>query len=121
MTARWSGSPEQRSSQQGGFDTDIVLTLANWYLDHKQLGRVTVGRINTATAGITTIDLGGAGVIANASIGYTQRGFSRSGVGPDLGQPPRRQHGQRRQPEPCQRHQLHLADRRRVLGVGGLG
>ncbi len=39
------------------------------------MGRVTVGRINTATAGLTTIDLGGAGVIANASIGYTQRGM----------------------------------------------
>jgi predicted porin len=56
-------------------DLQPTITLANWYLDHKQLGRVTVGRINTATAGITTIDLGGAGVIANASIGYTQRGF----------------------------------------------
>jgi hypothetical protein len=59
----------------GGFDTDIVMTLANWYLDHKQLGRVTVGRINTATAGVTTVDLGGAGVTANSQIGYTQRGF----------------------------------------------
>jgi hypothetical protein len=59
----------------GGFDTDIVLTLANWYLDHKDLGRVTVGRINTATAGTTTVDLGGAGVIANAQFGYSQRGF----------------------------------------------
>src|SRR5262245_52288175 len=56
-------------------DIQPTLTLANWYLDHKSLGRVTVGRINTATAGITTIDLGGAGVIANASFGYTQRGF----------------------------------------------
>jgi len=58
--------------------TDIqpTITLANWYLDHKALGRVTVGRINTSTAGITTIDLGGAGVIANASIGYTQRGMN---------------------------------------------
>jgi hypothetical protein len=65
----------------GGFDTDIVLTLANWYLDHSQLGRVTVGRINTATAGLTTIDLGGAGVIANASIGYTQRGMFVSANG----------------------------------------
>jgi Gram-negative porin len=59
----------------GGFDTDIVLTLANWYLDHKDLGRVTVGRINTATAGATTVDLGGAGVTANSQIGYTQRSF----------------------------------------------
>jgi hypothetical protein len=65
----------------GGFDTDIVMTLANWYLDHSQLGRVTVGRINTATAGITTIDLGGAGVIANASIGYAQRGMFVSAGG----------------------------------------
>ncbi|HWE15676.1 MAG TPA: hypothetical protein VG758_00620 [Hyphomicrobiaceae bacterium] len=59
----------------GGFDTDIVLTLANWYLDHKEIGRVTVGRINTASAGTTTVDLGGAGVTANAQVGYTQRGF----------------------------------------------
>jgi hypothetical protein len=65
----------------GGFDTDIVMTLANWYIDHKSLGKVTVGRINTATAGITTIDLGGAGVIANASFGYTQRGFTDPGSG----------------------------------------
>jgi hypothetical protein len=56
-------------------DVQPTITLANWYLDHKQLGRLTVGRINTSTAGLTTIDLGGAGVIANASIGYTQRGM----------------------------------------------
>jgi fermentation-respiration switch protein FrsA (DUF1100 family) len=67
------------SSAVGGYDTFIVVTLANWYLDHKELGRVTVGRINTATAGLTTIDLGGAGVIANASIGYAQRGFTSVG------------------------------------------
>jgi hypothetical protein len=60
---------------RGGTDNDIVMTLSNWYLDHKQLGRLTVGRINTSTAGITTIDLGGAGVVANASIGYWNRGF----------------------------------------------
>jgi len=56
-------------------DIQITMTLANWYLDHKALGRLTVGRINTATAGVTTVDLGGAGVIANASFGYTQRGM----------------------------------------------
>jgi predicted porin len=54
----------------------MVMTLANWYLDHKSLGRVTVGRINTATAGITGIDLGGTAVIANANIGYWQRSFN---------------------------------------------
>jgi len=71
-----TGNLPTGSRTTGGFDTDIVMTLANWYLDHNQLGRVTVGRINTSTAGITTIDLGGAGVIANASIGYTQRGMN---------------------------------------------
>jgi hypothetical protein len=67
------------STFTGGYDTFIVVTLANWWLDHKQFGRVTVGRINTATAGITSIDLGGASVIANASIGYTQRSFTAVG------------------------------------------
>jgi hypothetical protein len=67
------------STAVGGYDTFIVVTLANWWLDHKQVGRVTVGRINTATAGITSIDLGGASVIANANIGYAQRGFTAVG------------------------------------------
>ena len=56
-------------------DTNIVSHLSNWWIEHSSLGRLTVGRANTATAGITTIDLGGAAVIANASIGYIQRGF----------------------------------------------
>jgi hypothetical protein len=61
----------------GTTDTSIVLTHANWYLDHKQLGRVTVGRANSATSGITGIDLGGAGVIANAStFGYWNAEFN---------------------------------------------
>jgi hypothetical protein len=62
-------------------DTTMVMTLANWYLDHKSLGRVTVGRINTATAGITGIDLGGTGAIANVNIGYWNRSFSAGGTG----------------------------------------
>ena len=56
-------------------DTSMVMTLANWYLDHKSLGRVTVGRANTATAGITGIDLGGTGAIANPNVGYWNRSF----------------------------------------------
>jgi hypothetical protein len=62
-------------------DTSMVMTLANWYLDHKSLGRVTVGRITTATAGISGIDLGGAGVIANVNVGYWGREFSIGGLG----------------------------------------
>jgi hypothetical protein len=65
----------------GAGDTSMLITLANWYLDHKQLGRLTVGRANTATAGITGIDLGGAGVIANVNVGYWNRAFSANGTG----------------------------------------
>jgi len=80
----FSGSRSHQVSQNDddasgtvNVSTDVVPIIhnANWYIDHKSLGRITVGRANTATAGITTIDLGGAGVIANASIGYTQRSF----------------------------------------------
>ena len=60
-------------------DASFVMTLGNWYLDHKQLGRLTVGRANTATSGLTTIDLGGAGVIANANIGWWNAGFGAAG------------------------------------------
>jgi hypothetical protein len=56
-------------------DSTFVMTLGNWYVDHKQLGRLTVGRANMATAGITTIDLGGAGASANANIGWWNAGF----------------------------------------------
>src|SRR5262245_12200097 len=79
-----SASAGAQGLYNGGYDSFVVLTLANWYLDHKDLGRVTVGRINTATAGITGIDLGGAGVIANVNIGYWQRSFTAIGaVAPD--------------------------------------
>jgi hypothetical protein len=62
------------SLNQAG-DTAVVSHLSNWWIEHKSIGRLTVGRTNTATAGLTTIDLGGAGVIANASIGFANRGF----------------------------------------------
>jgi predicted porin len=41
--------------------------LANWFLRHDRLGEIRVGRINSASSGTTTVDLGGAGVIANAN------------------------------------------------------
>jgi hypothetical protein len=56
-------------------DGTMTLTRANWYLDSKTMGRLTVGRQDSATAGLTTIDLGGAGVSANASIIYWQGGM----------------------------------------------
>jgi hypothetical protein len=51
------------------------IELAYWYLAHKHLGRLGVGRVGTASDNSMTVDLGGAGVIANAEIGRWQRGM----------------------------------------------
>jgi hypothetical protein len=66
---------DDAGSAEGANDISTVITVSNWYLDHKQLGRLTVGRANSATAGLTTIDLGGAGVIANANISWWNGSF----------------------------------------------
>ena len=63
-----------RSHQTTQFDDDggaltdgtLGVELANWYLRHDTLGEIRLGRINTASSGTTVVDLGGAGVIANA-------------------------------------------------------
>ena len=62
------GSPVTLNSDGlgGAGDALIALDLANWYLAHKDFGTLTVGRLNTASAGSTTVDLGGIGVIANS-------------------------------------------------------
>ena len=56
-------------SQQvdGGWGGDAVLAVrtANWYLEDRDLGRLTVGRINSGGA-VMTIDLGGIGTGATA-------------------------------------------------------
>ena len=56
-------------------EATLAIELANWYLDHKHFGRLAVGRVGTAADGTTVVDLGGAGVIANAEIGEWQQGF----------------------------------------------
>ena len=61
-------------------DSTLAIAQANWYLDHAQLGRLTVGRTNTASAGTVGIDLGGIGVVANANVGYWNAGFSAGAV-----------------------------------------
>jgi predicted porin len=55
-----------QTDDDGGQPADGVLSLrfANWYLDHKQLGRLTVGRISQATDGIQEIDLVGTGLVS---------------------------------------------------------
>ena len=68
---------EAAGGDDGGATADSTMAIAraNWYLDHAQLGRLTVGRINTASAGAVGIDLGGIGVVANANVGYWNAGF----------------------------------------------
>ena len=48
-----------------GGDSVLAVRTANWYLEDKDLGRVTVGRINGGGA-VMTIDLGGIGTGATA-------------------------------------------------------
>jgi porin-like protein len=76
LTGARSNQVSQLDDDGGnGGDSALALIRANWYLDHKQIGRLTVGRINTASAGVVGIDLGGIGVIANANVGYWNAGF----------------------------------------------
>ena len=53
-------------------DVGMAVELANWFLRHDTIGELRVGRINSAQAGTTVVDLGGAGVIANAQFGLAQ-------------------------------------------------
>jgi predicted porin len=54
------------TDDDGGQPGDGALSVrfANWYLDHKSLGRVTVGRISSAMDGIQEIDLVGTSVVS---------------------------------------------------------
>ena len=44
-------------------DSRVEIRHANWYLNHKQLGKLTVGRGSMSTDGITEIDLVGINVL----------------------------------------------------------
>ena len=48
-------------------DGTLGVELANWFLRSDTLGEIRLGRINSASSGTTVVDLGGAGVIANAN------------------------------------------------------
>src|SRR5262245_55317947 len=45
-------------------DGALTLRLANWYLDHKQIGRLSVGRISAAMDGIQEVDLVGTNLVS---------------------------------------------------------
>jgi hypothetical protein len=66
----------------GAGDSVIGIRTANWWLESKHYGRLTVGRLNTATAGIAQIDLSNAGVIITSDPGNFQGAFlMRNGLG----------------------------------------
>jgi hypothetical protein len=67
-----TGARSHQTSQQdddgtASGDGTLGVELANWFLRHDRLGEIRVGRINSASSGTTTVDLGGVGVIANAN------------------------------------------------------
>jgi hypothetical protein len=66
----------------GAGDSVIDFNQANWYVDSKMLGRLTVGRMATATAGVGVIDLSNTGIAANAQPFLWGGGFLlRNGIG----------------------------------------
>jgi len=66
----------------GAGDGVIGLRTANWYVDSSHWGKLTVGRLNTATAGISTIDLSNAGAVITSEPGEFQSAFfMRNGIG----------------------------------------
>ena len=66
----------------GAGDSVLDFNQANWYVDSKMMGRLTVGRLATATAGIGIIDLSNTGIVANSQPFLWGGGFFlRSGAG----------------------------------------
>jgi hypothetical protein len=66
----------------GAGDSVLGIRTANWWLESKSHGRLTVGRLNTSTVGVSTIDLSNAGVVIDSEPGEFQSAFlMRNGVG----------------------------------------
>jgi len=66
----------------GAGDSVVGIRTANWYLDSRHWGKLTVGRLKTATDGISVIDLSNTGVIVSSEPGEYQGGFfMRNGLG----------------------------------------
>jgi hypothetical protein len=66
----------------GAGDSVIGIRTANWWLQSQHHGKLTVGRLRSATDGISTIDLSNTGVVINSEPGEFQAGFlMRNGIG----------------------------------------
>ncbi len=81
----WSGgartSTVDQNSPDGGVSADGNLNVrtANWWLEDKHWGRVTVGRLNVSGP-VGTIDLGGISTVAHWSPGLVGNGFIVAGT-----------------------------------------
>jgi hypothetical protein len=93
----WSGgartSTVDQFSPDGGVSGDGTLNVrtANWWLEDKNLGRLTVGRLNVGGP-VGTIDLGGISTVAHFSPGLVGNAFLIAGgnkmsalIGPTYG------------------------------------
>jgi hypothetical protein len=66
----------------GAGDSVLAIRQASWWLEHPHLGKLTVGRLNSSTAGVSTIDLSNAGVVITSDPGQFQGAFlMRNGPG----------------------------------------
>jgi Gram-negative porin len=81
----WSGgartSTVNQDSPDGGVSSDGTLNVrtANWWLEDKALGRLTVGRVNVGGP-VATIDLGGISTVAHFSPGLVGGAFRVAGT-----------------------------------------
>jgi predicted porin len=64
LTAESSAVTEANDDGSTPGDGNVQIRHANWYLNHTQLGRLTVGRGSMATDGISEIDLVGVNVVS---------------------------------------------------------
>ena len=84
------GGISGQSSLTGSADGILAVRTANWWLEDKHWGRVTVGRVNLGGP-VGTIDLGGISTVAHFSPGLVGAGFIIAGgtlgsvVGPTYG------------------------------------
>lgn len=78
-----------QGAEVGGFGDEggasgLVIRHSNWWIEHKWLGRVTLGRGSNATDGIAEIDLSGSSALGVSAVESWNEGFilrdSRTGT-----------------------------------------
>jgi predicted porin len=62
-------------------DGALAVRFANWYLDHKQFGRLSVGRISAAMDGIQEVDLVGTNLVSLPGISVGNKITIAGGAG----------------------------------------